>query len=193
MRYGSERKDETRTRVVTVASERFRKDGVDGVSVARLMSDAGLTHGGFYHHFRSKGALVDEAVLHAFQTMPALRALEGRAPRAVELGNFIDLYLSSEHRDHPEHGCVIVALGPDMARRPRESREAFAAEAEGVLGRIAAALPEGIPALDRTQAATTLLSHLLGVLQLARFLTDQASSDRALESGRSSARRLAGL
>jgi len=49
-------------RIVKRASLRIRRDGVDSVSVAELMSEAGLTHGGFYRHFGSRDELVAEAI-----------------------------------------------------------------------------------------------------------------------------------
>ncbi len=55
-------KSETHDRIVRIASERLRADGLDGVSVADLMKEAGLTVGGFYKHFATREDLVAEAV-----------------------------------------------------------------------------------------------------------------------------------
>src|SRR5260370_42541130 len=49
-------------RIVTAAAARIRLAGVDGLSVADLMREAGLTHGGFYRHFGSRADLVAEPV-----------------------------------------------------------------------------------------------------------------------------------
>ena len=62
MRYRRDHKENTHRRVVEVAAARFRKEGLDSVGVASLMGDAGLTHGGFYSHFASKEALIEEVV-----------------------------------------------------------------------------------------------------------------------------------
>jgi len=64
-RYFLERKDQAmkvtreqaaanREKIVGVASTLFRKHGFDGIGVADTMKAAGLTHGGFYGHFKSK-------------------------------------------------------------------------------------------------------------------------------------------
>ena len=62
MRYEKGHKEETRRRIVDVASQRFRKDGIAATGLAGLMADAGLTHGGFYAHFPSKNDLVRDAL-----------------------------------------------------------------------------------------------------------------------------------
>ena len=62
MRYEKGHKEATRQRIVETAAARFRKDGIEGVGVADLMAEAGLTHGGFYSHFASKEELVREAM-----------------------------------------------------------------------------------------------------------------------------------
>src|SRR6202034_4182441 len=49
-------------RIVNIAAARMRRDGVNGVGVAELMQEAGLTHGGFYRHFKSRDDLVGAAV-----------------------------------------------------------------------------------------------------------------------------------
>src|SRR5262245_11343262 len=48
------------------ASRLFREKGLDTVTVAEVMADAGLTHGGFYAHFPSKDALAASACESAF-------------------------------------------------------------------------------------------------------------------------------
>ena len=62
MRYDADHKARTRERVLTVAKQAIRKDGVSNLGVATVMKEAGLTHGGFYAHFPSRDALIDAAV-----------------------------------------------------------------------------------------------------------------------------------
>ena len=62
MRYEKGRKDASRSRIMEVATERFRSDGIAATGLAGIMSEAGLTNGAFYPHFQSKAALVRECV-----------------------------------------------------------------------------------------------------------------------------------
>src|SRR5580698_4139685 len=61
-RMGSSQADKAASheRIVTAASRRIRRDGIDNVSVSELMNEAGLTHGGFYRHFDTRDELVVE-------------------------------------------------------------------------------------------------------------------------------------
>ncbi|QJX03089.1 helix-turn-helix transcriptional regulator [Alcanivorax sp. IO_7] len=45
-----------RERIVEEAARLFRERGFDGIGVAALMKQAGLTHGGFYGHFDSRNS-----------------------------------------------------------------------------------------------------------------------------------------
>ncbi len=68
------RKERSRQRIVEAAARSIRAKGYDGVGVADVMKQAGLTHGGFYAHFASREALLVEAVEQAGRTSGALLA-----------------------------------------------------------------------------------------------------------------------
>lgn len=52
----------TRRNVLAEAAAALRQQGPERISVASLMGSLGLTHGGFYAHFKSKEDLTAEAV-----------------------------------------------------------------------------------------------------------------------------------
>ena len=62
-------KAETHIRIVKVAAKRFRELGLEGIGVADVMKEAGVTVGGFYKHFDSRDELVVEALATAFQDL----------------------------------------------------------------------------------------------------------------------------
>src|SRR6516164_8877613 len=117
MRYPSDQTAERHETILQEAAKLFRERGFNGAGVAEIMKAAGLTHGAFYAHFPSKEALEAEAVERAFaqsdNSIYALTANAGHPKRA-----FLDSYLSASHRDHPGSGCVMAALGPEIARDP---------------------------------------------------------------------------
>src|SRR6478672_2962415 len=59
-RSSHEQAQKNRQKIVECAARLFREFGVDNVSVAEVMSAADMTIGGFYKHFESKDALVEE-------------------------------------------------------------------------------------------------------------------------------------
>lgn len=126
-----------RKEVLDAASALVRRDGVGGVTVPEVMAAAGLTHGGFYRHFKSKEDLVAQACSAANEEKTLererIRAAgpDERSARRV----FIERYLSPAHRDAPGQGCGIAALAGDVARAEPGSllREAYL---DGVRGMI---------------------------------------------------------
>lgn len=161
---------ENREGIVEAAARLYREKGLDGVGVAEITRDAGLTHGGLYRHFESKDALAREACLRAFEwTITPLEGLEppssDTAP-AAKLHTLVHSYLSASHRDHPGEGCPAAALAADAARAGPEMSEVFAQGVERNIQRFMRIL-EGDDAATRTRTIVTL-SSMVGALVLAR-------------------------
>ena len=113
-------KARTRERIVRAAADAFRARGVAGVRVEEIMAGAGMTHGGFYAHFSSKDELIGLALDHASgQTLEMLSAAAGSLGREQQFLSVIDAYLSAAHAAHPERGCPVAALGPEVSRTAR--------------------------------------------------------------------------
>jgi TetR/AcrR family transcriptional repressor of nem operon len=184
MRYDAEHKQKTRAKVLEVAAKAIRQDGPDRVGVASVMAEAGLTHGGFYAHFKSKDELIAAAIGQMFDESRAKleREMEGHAP-AEGLAAYIDFYLSTKHRDARGAGCPMAALASDLPRLPEDTRLQFAEGArrltETMTGKLTAM---GYP--DPQAFARSIVSELVGALSLARVETDPKRSDAILASSR---------
>ncbi len=172
-----------RERILTVAGTLFRERGYDGISVADIMKRAGLTHGGFYGHFASKDDLAAEITLRILARDGWLERLTGKPDPA--LGDVVQSYLSTRHRDDPGHGCVFAALGSDAARQPKGVRRAFT---EGLRLRLDAllALVPGRTASKRRQTALATLATLVGAMVLSRAVDDVKLSNEILEAASAS-------
>lgn len=70
MSYPSGHRERVRNRIVETARRLFNRHGFGGVSVDRIMADAGLARGGFYSYFKSKSELYAK-VLDCFFTDPS--------------------------------------------------------------------------------------------------------------------------
>jgi TetR/AcrR family transcriptional repressor of nem operon len=68
-----QRTEVIRYKQLSVAAKRFRERGLEGIGVADLMKEAGVTVGGFYKHFDSRDELVVEALATAFQDLDRLK------------------------------------------------------------------------------------------------------------------------
>ncbi len=183
MKPGPSRKDISHERIVTVAAHAIRRSGFQGVGVADIMKEAGLTHGGFYAHFRNRDALLAEALERAGQESAA-RLQDGVTRRAARgstpLRALVQAYLSERHLGEVESGCVVAALASEMPRQADEVREAAAQRVRGLLAHVRRALPEGAPA----GSAAAVASQMVGALQLARALGDNAEGRALLKAAR---------
>jgi TetR/AcrR family transcriptional regulator, transcriptional repressor for nem operon len=185
MRYGKEHKEETHRKVVEAASRRFRKDGIEATGVVDLMADVGLTHGGFYAHFPSKETLVKEALAAA--SLKSRERLQREIDKARDEGrdpleSFVRSYLTALHRDRPDRGCSVAALGSEIARHPRKTREAFTEGLEKTLDIIASTLPASVTA-QRKEKAYAIFSTMIGSLQLSRAVSDATMSQSVIDAG----------
>ena len=170
----------THDRIVEVASRAIRRKGYDGVGVADLMNEAGLTHGGFYAHFESRSAMLAEALVRAGQDSVAGVAAQIHARRAQgdsALRALIEIYLGDAHRCEVENGCPVAALGSEMSRQPTELQAASVGRVTALIAAVQTALP---PDAAPT-SAPLIASTLVGAVQLARALgTTDARAGQAL-------------
>jgi TetR/AcrR family transcriptional repressor of nem operon len=184
MRYSESHKEETRKRVLKAAASAVRAKGPDGVGVAEIMAEVGLTHGGFYAHFPNKEALVAAAIGEAFdQSRRRFGRLTDGMNAEQALSAFVDAYVSAEHRNNPQRGCPIATLSSDLPRQGPAVRMAFDAGVTSLIARLAGWLPE-MDARERVGMATSLLAEMAGAVSLSRAISDDALAERLLEDSR---------
>jgi TetR/AcrR family transcriptional regulator, transcriptional repressor for nem operon len=192
LRYPDSHKEETRARVVKAAAAAVRAKGPDGVGVAEIMKEVGLTHGGFYAHFPSKEALVAAAVGEAFdQGRRRFGRLTADLTGLEAFAAFVDSYVSMEHRAAPERGCPLATIASDLPRQGAAVRAVFDAGVASLIGRVANWLPGD--AEEREGLASSLVAEMAGVVALSRAVSDDAMAARFLEQSRRRIRARAGL
>jgi TetR/AcrR family transcriptional repressor of nem operon len=141
MRYSLEHKAQNHGNILSVVARSFREHGGSS-GIGTVMKKVGLTKGGFYRHFESKDDLFVEAVARAFDEMGsgmleiAKSAPEGQALRAI-----IEHYLSPRHANSPGMGCVVSALGLELARKPLSVRRRIDASREAYRERLLPFVP----------------------------------------------------
>jgi TetR/AcrR family transcriptional repressor of nem operon len=181
MRVSKEKAAQNRERILTSAARLFREHGIAATGVDSITEDAGLTHGGLYSHFGSKEAIAAEAIRFALARGKRVwqRALE-RNPGKRALPAIVDGYLSRAHRDSPGDGCVVAALGTDIARQPRRVRQAFTREVKDDLEFLSQLMPDD--GRRRYEDAIVAFASMAGALILARAVNDEELSDLILKS-----------
>jgi TetR/AcrR family transcriptional repressor of nem operon len=189
MRYSETHKSETHEKLLQIAGKALRAKGPEGVAVAEVMKEAGLTHGGFYAHFKSKDAFLAEALRNIFaHSKDKYRRLTDGLPPRHALATYIDFYVSPIHRDDVARGCPITALNSDLPRQSKKFRTVFddgvRSLVEGLAERITAAGVED--GGDPHALAASVLSAMAGAVAVSRAVSDKALSDQMLTTARES-------
>lgn len=167
------RKELTHDRILDAAARAIRRGGYHGVSLADIMKEAGLTHGGFYAHFASRDVMLAEATQRAGRDTGAVLAERLRVARAQGMSPFTALvqsYLADVQLENLECGCVVAALASEIPRQADEVASAAQARVLGLVDLVRRCLPADADPAQAQVAASTLV----GALQLARTLPSQA-------------------
>ena len=176
MRYDPEHKTQTRDRIVRNAARKLRAEGLSGPGVASVMKASGLTVGGFYKHFRSKDELLAEAIAQAFSdSNKKIYSSLQKVPSEDRWKEIIRLYLSTEHCDHPDTGCPVAALAPEIARAKFSVRKRIA----GLMKEWVEFMP-GATATERERNFLVIFSAMAGAVSIARILTESVDRQKVL-------------
>jgi TetR/AcrR family transcriptional regulator, transcriptional repressor for nem operon len=169
-------KSQTRKRILEVTARRLREKGLDGIGLADLMKEAGLTVGGFYKHFADRDELVSEALKLGFGSW------RRRQEKGEELSfqELVISYLNEEHRDNAGSGCVLSSLVGEIGRAKSETREVVTDNVRKDLELIASLLPHPESEEARNKAIITL-GALIGAIGLARAVSDPSLSQEILQ------------
>ena len=184
MRYSPEHKAQNHKNILSVAARSFRERGGDSSGIGTVMKKVGLTKGGFYRHFKSKDDLFVEAVARAFDEMGkgmlkvARSAPEGQALRAI-----IERYLSARHANSPGMGCVVSALGPELARKPLSVRKRIEASREAYRERLLPFVP-GQTREEKVAKFQLLFPSMAGVLTAVRMTLSPQRREQMLMEAR---------
>jgi TetR/AcrR family transcriptional repressor of nem operon len=184
MRYSLEHKAKNHENILSVAARSFREHGADVSGIGTVMKKVGLTKGGFYRHFESKDDLFVEAVTRAFIEMGngMVEAAES-APEGQGLRAMIERYLSTHHANAPGTGCVLSALGPELARKPLAVRRRVEASLDAYRERLLPFVP-GRTREERLAKCRLLFSSMAGVMMMVRITSDRQLREQRLAEAR---------
>jgi TetR/AcrR family transcriptional repressor of nem operon len=172
MPYSAKHKRATRERILESARRLFNSKGFAEVSIGEVMENAGLTHGGFYRHFRDKGELYAEAVRwflceEAPKPWQQPRRNSARKSRARRI---VDAYFSLDHFDDRESCCPLIALPSDVSR----GSDAVKAAYQDVLEKLLGLLQVDLAGPDARGRALSLVALCVGGMVAARSVEDPA-------------------
>jgi TetR/AcrR family transcriptional repressor of nem operon len=167
MKVSKEQVAQNRAALVQAAARLFRQRGIDGVGVAEICKQAGLTHGALYAQFPSKEALAAAALADAAGRANGwlTKAVKGGEPT---LTTHLDTYLSSRHRDDLGGGCALAASASEIARQPRDVSVAFSDGFNRLVGVIEPTVAKNGSGAQRRQRALAITAAMIGGIVAAR-------------------------
>ena len=169
-------KRDTREKILESARRLFNRKGYAGVSIEEIMSDAGLTHGGFYRHFSSKDELYAAAVRQFLCKKAPAAWQKRRTPGPVtkhRAQRIVDAYFSREHFDDREGCCPLLGTAADVER----SGEAVKAAYQEVVEQLVKVFADHLKAPQAREGALALVALCVGGMVLARNVRDRALAD----------------
>ena len=180
----ADQKTRTHEGILESAARLLRSNGIAGARVADVMKGAGLTVGGFYAHFASKEALVDDALrLTAARMRERIFSGLDQKPEADRAEVVLKRYLSTAHRDDREGGCPFPAVIGEVATTAPEHAEVLAEQVDAFAHELHAFLPRS-DELEKRHLAIGLFALMYGGLGLARALRGTDLSDEVIRACR---------
>jgi TetR/AcrR family transcriptional regulator, transcriptional repressor for nem operon len=168
--YSPEHKAKSREKILQAAADLFCRYGFDAVSLAQVMREASMTHGGFYAHFTSKTTLYAEAIhyaaKHSFLGKMSLDTLE-----LSEIYTLVTQYLSIEHVQQETFACPLAFLSTDVAHRELLVRESYEKTFRGMVNKLSGSLSRMIDPVKADELAQSIVINLVGTVSIARSLT----------------------
>jgi TetR/AcrR family transcriptional repressor of nem operon len=184
-RYSTDHKAKTYDAIVSATAQRLRIGGIEGVGVASIMAELGLTHGGFYAHFKSRDALLAASLTRLFDdAVDTVGRFEAKYGKEDGLSRYADFYLSPKHRDEMTSGCPIPALAGETRRAAIPVRKAFDAGLERLAERLGKLMPSNSKRGGGKKAALALLGEMAGTLSVSRAIGDAKASNELLAAKR---------
>lgn len=192
MPYSAEHKSKTRARIIECARVLFNRHGFVKVSIDDIMSEAGLTRGGFYNHFSSKEELYSEAI--SCFLLGVGKQWRNKAGVKMNGGSnavkaMVSAYLSTEHLTNIDRQCPMIAMPSDVARASAEVKKSY----EHLLLAMTDLFTNNLDSDEKEETAFALSALCVGGMVLARTLEDKALSEKVTRASQNFAFKIANI
>jgi TetR/AcrR family transcriptional regulator, transcriptional repressor for nem operon len=191
MPYSPKHKRDTREKILESARRLFNRDGYSGVSIDEIMTEAGLTHGGFYRHFSGKDELYAAAVRQFLCKKTPAAWQKQREPTAVTKSHaqrVVDAYFSLQHFDDHDGCCPLLATASDVERRGETAKAAY----QEVVEQMVKVFEDHLKGPRAHERALALVALCVGGMVLARNVRDSKLAENFRRSAHAEVLRTAG-
>ncbi|MFZ6815110.1 TetR/AcrR family transcriptional regulator [Undibacterium sp. Rencai35W] len=182
MRYTSKYKEEARAKLVEAGGRHAKQHGFTSSGMADLAAAAGVTTGSLYKHFSGKSDLFAAMITAELKRTADL--YDAVDPSDTEqVSRALAGYLSFNHVQHPEAGCPLPSLTPEVGRADDTVKEAFEKGVQSIHANVTALT--GNP-----DAAWTVMAQNVGAVMLARGMCSEAVQRELLSAVREAGEKL---
>lgn len=182
MRYTTEYKEQARIKLIEAGGEHAKTHGFEKSGMADLAAAAGVTTGSLYKHFTGKSDLF-AALVTAELNRTAERYAAIDPNDDAKVAQSLAGYLSMSHVQHPETGCPLPSLTPEIARADDEVKTAFEQGVRAIHANIEALTGDG-------RTAWAVIAQNVGAVMLARAMRSKALQRELLEAAQDAGEQL---
>ncbi len=175
-----EHKQRSRERILDSAFKAFAKQGYQNVSIEDVMSDAGLTRGAFYSHFKNKAELFEQAFSHGARTHPVSRARSPDITPEEWLAHLADNYLSVGHLTLESPGCPLAQLGSDTATQDISVRKIYSQSFQTMCEWLENHMDDN-HSLDKKMRSQALMAMMIGAVNVGKAIPDQEQKKQLMD------------
>jgi TetR/AcrR family transcriptional repressor of nem operon len=95
----------------------------------------------------------------------------------------VKTYLTLEFCDHPERGCPLPALAPELSRVDQKMRKQILPELVSYKDRMLPFMP-GRRTADKERAFFAIFATMAGAIEIARMLPEPAMREKVLAAAK---------
>lgn len=180
MPYSKKHKEKTRQKILDSAIKLFSTRGYSQVTIDELMSDAGLTRGAFYAHFKNKKVVYSKAIIAGAKKSRINQKKPNKLSHDEWSKDLLRGYLSEDHIQQKISPCPLAFLVTDIANNEKEVKTTYTRMFKLLNKTIQAQLEKNAGCSKQDILATTAM--MIGGVAIGRALDDKDMTKRLLES-----------
>ena len=182
MRYNTEYKEQARAKLVEAGGRHAKQHGFTSSGMADLAAAAGVTTGSLYKHFSGKSDLfVAMITAELKRTSDMYGAIDATNPDDVSRN--LAGYLSLSHVKHPEMGCPLPSLTPEIGRSEDAVKLAFEQGVKDIHANVSALT-------GNSSTAWAVMAQNVGAVMIARAMQSEAIQRELLNAVRQAGEQL---
>lgn len=184
MRYSTKYKEEARAKLVEAGGQHAKQHGFNSSGMADLAAAAGVTTGSLYKHFSGKSDLFVAMITAELKRTADLYDAVDPAD-ADQASRALAGYLSFNHVQHPEAGCPLPSLTPEVGRADDAVKEAFEKGVQSIHANVS-------KLTGNSDIAWAIIAQNVGAVMLARGMQREVLQREILHAALQAGKQLIG-